>query len=161
MCQLLESTLTEWGKGWSSFEICFSDGTFFADTGTRKLQTSSVKRIQDYECQLFVFQKLCLIKDGASTRCVNSARQLECCDSMHHSRCVNSAHQLGTSTRSMNKPRMYVPVRSRLRLPLQRCPSRQSQGGCGLGKVQALGQDIPTIDTVPNKSHFKKSHTCW
>ena len=29
MCQFRESTLTEWGKGSGSYEICFSDGTFF------------------------------------------------------------------------------------------------------------------------------------
>ena len=29
LSKILASTLTEWGKGWRSYEICFADGTFF------------------------------------------------------------------------------------------------------------------------------------
>ena len=36
MCQFRESTLTEWGKGSGSYEICFSDGTFFSQIPEQK-----------------------------------------------------------------------------------------------------------------------------
>ena len=36
MCQYRESTLTEWGKGSGSYEICSSDGTFFSQIPEQK-----------------------------------------------------------------------------------------------------------------------------
>ena len=79
MCQFRESTLTEWGKGSGSYEICFSDGTFFSQIPEqKKLLTISVKHTQEYDCQIDVFQKNWIIKNDSRRNLWESAFSWHC-----------------------------------------------------------------------------------